>query len=221
MPRYLLRVAVPDRPGRLGAVTTALGQLEANIVGFDLIEVADGVAVDQIQIDATVGTAQRLPAALEAIPGAVVEFLRPMAPDVEGLSALELAHELVTVPPDRLLDTLTTMLPVVAAASWAAVIEDAPAGSRVLAASHGAPDLDGIDTPWMPIHTPRGIPTGPWSRGFTDDAEGTELAGVPIGDGALLVARHTGPRFRGHELEDLDLLARICDRLADRSPDGR
>src|SRR4051812_29652225 len=48
---YLLRLVVPDRPGILGAVATALGAAGIDIVSLDVLERAGGVAVDDIVVD--------------------------------------------------------------------------------------------------------------------------------------------------------------------------
>src|SRR4051812_39693901 len=48
---YLLRLVVPDRPGILGAVATALGDVGVDIVSLDVLERGQGVAVDDVVVD--------------------------------------------------------------------------------------------------------------------------------------------------------------------------
>ena len=48
---YLLRVNLPDRPGMLGAVATALGEIGADIVSLDVVERGPGGAVDDLVVD--------------------------------------------------------------------------------------------------------------------------------------------------------------------------
>ena len=48
---YLLRLVVPDRPGILGAVATALGDAGIDIVSVDVLERGNGVAVDDIVVE--------------------------------------------------------------------------------------------------------------------------------------------------------------------------
>ena len=48
---YLLRLVVPDRPGILGAVATALGDAGVDIVSLDVLERGNGVAVDDVVVD--------------------------------------------------------------------------------------------------------------------------------------------------------------------------
>ena len=58
---YLLRLVVPDRPGILGAVATALGAAGIDIVSVDVLERGGGLAVDDIVVDLP---ADRLPDSL-------------------------------------------------------------------------------------------------------------------------------------------------------------
>ena len=77
---YLLRLVVPDRPGILGAVATALGEAGIDIVSVDVLERGSGVAVDDVVVDLPAG---RLPDSLitaaQTVPGVQVESLRPFA----------------------------------------------------------------------------------------------------------------------------------------------
>ena len=45
---YVLRLVLPDRPGSLGAVATALGTLGADILALDIVERSVGHAVDDL-----------------------------------------------------------------------------------------------------------------------------------------------------------------------------
>ncbi len=42
----LIRVWLPDRPGALGLVASRIGAVDGDIVGIDVLERGDGVAVD-------------------------------------------------------------------------------------------------------------------------------------------------------------------------------
>jgi hypothetical protein len=48
---YLLRVVLPDKPGILGAVATALGGAGADILGVDVVERTDGQAIDDLAVE--------------------------------------------------------------------------------------------------------------------------------------------------------------------------
>jgi hypothetical protein len=48
---YLVRLWLPDRPGALGIVTSRLGALKGDVVGLEIIERADGQALDELVVD--------------------------------------------------------------------------------------------------------------------------------------------------------------------------
>ena len=92
---YLLRLVVPDRPGILGAVATALGGAGVDIVSVDVLERGGGLAVDDIVVDLPPG---RLPdtliTAAQAVEGVAVESLRPYAGPLDTHRELELLEAL-------------------------------------------------------------------------------------------------------------------------------
>src|SRR5688572_21507958 len=72
---YTLRVSLPDQPGVLGALALALGRRGVNIVTLDVIERTDGIAVDDLMVEAPEGTTEALRHAAEAVPSAFVEAI--------------------------------------------------------------------------------------------------------------------------------------------------
>ncbi len=69
----IIRLEIADRPGMLGAVTSAIGQAGASIGSIDLVEVKDGVLLRDITVDAHDSDHwARITAALEAIDGVSV-----------------------------------------------------------------------------------------------------------------------------------------------------
>src|SRR3954466_11496409 len=74
---YLLRLVVPDRPGILGAVATALGDRRIDIVSLDVLERGQGVGVDDVVVELPPGRApDSLITAAQAVPGLTVESFR-------------------------------------------------------------------------------------------------------------------------------------------------
>src|SRR3954469_21931153 len=126
---YLLRLVVPDRPGILGAVATALGDVGVDIVSLDVLERGQGVAVDDVVVDLPQG---RLPDSLitaaQQVPGVTVESLRPFAGPLDTHRELELLESLAraaTTPPEPSLAVklLAAELPRVFHSGWAVVLE--------------------------------------------------------------------------------------------------
>ncbi|HYO34673.1 MAG TPA: ACT domain-containing protein, partial [Geodermatophilus sp.] len=96
---YLLRLVVPDRPGLLGAVATALGTAGVDIVSVDVLERGGGVAVDDIVVDLPPGRVpDSLITAAQAVPGVQVESLRPFAGPLDTHRELDLLEALARAP---------------------------------------------------------------------------------------------------------------------------
>ncbi len=99
---YLLRVVLPDHPGVLGSVATALGKLEIDIPGIAVVEGGTEGAVDDLLVVLPPhGLADTLLTAVHSVPGAMVESLRPYP---AGFSGLRDDFELVDFFVDRAAD---------------------------------------------------------------------------------------------------------------------
>lgn len=209
---YLLRIVLPDRPGMLGAVATALGDAGGDILSLDVVERGPEGAVDDLVIAMPPGgLADRLISSAQSVDGVIVESLRPYhgAPDLHR--DLELVDALATEP-ERALALLVQHCPGVFRAGWAALVEASATGGQAVHASSGAPVLREVELPWLPLDaarvfelSERWVPE-PWS------AVGTQLVAAPVGDGhrAVLLGRPGGPRFRASEVLRLAHLAGIA-----------
>ncbi|MCW2614153.1 MAG: hypothetical protein JWN08_1147 [Frankiales bacterium] len=210
---YLLRVVLPDRPGMLGALATALGGVGADIVSLDVVERGPDGAVDDLVVALPPGgLADRLITSAQSVPGVVVESLRPYHGAQDLHRDLELVEELAADPASGLA-SLVRDLPGVFRAGWAVLLE---AGPTLVDASPGAPGLEDVRLPWLPLEGPRGfgrreswVPER-WS------ALGIELAAAPVGSPhrAVLLGRPGGPGFRQSEVLRLAHLAGIAAMVA-------
>ncbi len=207
---FLLRVVLPDKPGSLGAVATALGNAGADILGVDVVERAHGLAVDDLAVELPAGRPPDvLITAAESVPGVEVESVRPHSGRLDTNRELELIEE-ITGDPQRGVQLLAEQVPRIFRAGWALIA--AREGSRAyrLAESTAAPETRAGDLPWLPLKKAividpavQAVPE-PWS------ALDTELAAAPFGaDAALVVGRPGGPAFRPSELARLTHLAGI------------
>ncbi|MFI7586150.1 ACT domain-containing protein [Spongisporangium articulatum] len=191
-----VRLSVPDRPGSLGLVTSAIGASGADIAEIDVLESEGGRALDDVFVqvrdrDQLTAVCQRL----DALPGVQVTGRQMPAPPITGHADLELLDHVLTAP-QRGVQTLVDGAPHAFGADWAAVVEYANAEfAGVVAASTRAPEPSQVrlSSP-LRLATPR--VTGP--RG----AEYTGAALVPLGSGALglLLVREDGPEFHRSEL---------------------
>lgn len=209
---YLLRVVLPDRPGMLGAVATALGEAGADILSLDVVERGPEGAVDDLLVDLPAGgLADRLISSAQSVPGVVVESLRPYRGATDLHRDLELVDELAADPAAGL-ELLVTNASGVFRAGWAVLVEGGPDDATVVVASSGAPDLTGVRLPWLPLPSACRLATEEEWVPESWDTLGVELAAAPVGrpDRAVLVGRPGGPRFRASEVVRLAHLAGIA-----------
>ena len=209
---FTLRVALDDRPGSLAGIATALGEIGANIVELDVLERSVDVAVDQLVVQAPGRTGPEVRDAIDAVPGAEVEVLRPTRRHA-GLPPLGLAVRLARAAPQRLLRTLADGVVVTFEATWAAVVRAREPQAEVVVASAGAPSFLDVPTPWLPVRDVRRVPQGTWTpQEWLRADEPLALAAAPLrsADEALVVCRPYGPRFAQRELADLAMLADLA-----------
>ncbi len=73
----LVRVWLPDRPGALGLVASRIGAVDGDIVGIDVLERGDNVAVDEFAVVLRTSVAiDLLVREIEEVDGASVEQVR-------------------------------------------------------------------------------------------------------------------------------------------------
>ena len=218
---YLLRLVVPDRPGILGAVATALGDAGIDIVSLDVLERGHGVAVDDVVVELP---RDRLPDSLitaaQAVPGVQVESLRPFAGPLDTHRELELLEFLARAPEGTSAKLLAAELPRVFHSGWAVVLEAADGGWEVAAASDAAPTFGGVELPWMPLHAPTLLPSeADWLPERWREMALEMMASPYGGPGcAVVLGRSGGPAFRRSELLRLVHLTGIATTVASLPP---
>src|SRR3954454_12117808 len=90
----VVRVWLPDRPGALGLVASRIGALGADIVGVDVLERSDHIAVDEFAISLpSVDLVKLLVREIEEVDGASVEEWRLVGrfpdPRLDALESVE------------------------------------------------------------------------------------------------------------------------------------
>jgi hypothetical protein len=217
---YLLRLVVPDKPGSLGAVATALGEAGADIVSLDVLERGQGVAVDDVVVDLP---RDRLPDSLitaaQTVPGVTVESLRPFAGPLDTHRELELLDELARAGEGASAKLLAAELPRVFHSGWTVVLESADPW-EVAAASDAAPAFEGLELPWMPLHGPRLLPSeDDWLPERWREMA-IEMMAAPYGGPgcAVVLGRSGGPAYRRSELMRLAHLTGIATTVASLPP---
>jgi len=216
---YLIRVVLPDRPGALGAVASALGHAGGDILSVDIVERSAGQATDDLVVELPADKlADSLVSAAASVPGVRVESIRPYAGVIDPFRELELLEKLA-VSPDDAASVLADGVCRLFRSGWALVLQApdiAGAASMVIARSAAAPEIDTLSTPWWPPSPARALdaeqawaPAG-WAK------LGTELAAVPLGRNAILVGR-PALRWLASEIIRMSHLASIAATVLDPS----
>jgi hypothetical protein len=201
----LLRVWLPDRPGALGAVASRIGAVRGDIVGIDVLERSEGVAIDEFGV--MLSDAELLPLLVrevEEVDGCRVEHVTVVAhfPDPRLDALVSVAVVCEADDPAALRSALATYAGSAFQADWVAVMDE----DRVLA-SYGNPPADNYL-----VALAQGAASSPAvASGLAGPAD---LAAAPLPtQGALLLVGRTGNEFRERERAQLLALARIADHV--------
>lgn len=201
----LIRVWLPDRPGALGLVASRIGSVGGDIVGVDVVERGERVAVDEFAVVVPDdGRLELMIREVEQVDGASVEEVRRVGifPDPR-LDALESAAALCeTGSIADLQALLVTHVRREFLADWVALLVD----GTVLAA-------DGDDVPDAAklVALAAGFAASPLVADGVAGPEDLAVARLPASDAVVLVGRE-GHVFRRRERAQLLMLARVADR---------
>ena len=188
---YLLRIVLPDRPGALGAVATALGEVGADILSLDVIERGPGRATDDLVVELPPDRlADSLVTAAASVAGVHVESIRPYAGQIDAHRELELLENLAARPAESLVllaDGATRIF----RAGWALVLDEPTLGNAEVVSRSGpaAPEVTTLPVPWWPPRPVRTLVTDTDWAPADWDRLGLELAVAPLGKGALVIGR--------------------------------
>lgn len=194
-----IRISVPDRPGSLGRVATALGSVGADIAQVEVLEAEAGRALDDVHVVVRdLDHLDHLGTVLSGLPGVAVVGMQHPAPPTTGHAELELVAQ-VLARPQRGLQTLADGAPGAVGADWAALVAfDEGRPTSVVVAGMHCPGDDGVRL------------TGPLRVRLLSWPDGAGAALVPVGDNlGLVVVRESGPPFHHSELWRLEQVGRI------------
>ena len=205
---FLMRITLPDRPGSLGAVATAMGDVGGDINAVEIVEKGAGIVVDDFIVDLPPNQLpETIVTACQNLAGVKVEWISRY-PEGGGLQSDLEALERMTADPANAAETLVSLCPVVFRSHWASLIELSEAAPRPSYATGLAPDL----TPEVVAHlapfdaTHRVDLAGGWSPGWGD----TTVVVTPITrDRVIAIGRLGGPAFLDSEIARLHHLAAL------------
>jgi hypothetical protein len=189
---YLLRVELPDVPGSLGRVASAIGEAGGDIEAIEIVEKRDGFAVDDVLLEMVPGVMpDSVVSACSVLDGVSVLWINRYAAGGNLFLDLEVVESL-TEDPGNARDRLVDLLPITFRVDWAARVTPSPDGNRVVHATDAAP----TEFSFAPITAPVRLP-------------GDEIyveAAAPFGDDVVLIGRRGGPEFLDSELARLEHL---------------
>jgi len=221
---FLLRVALPDRPGALGAVASRIGAVRADVVAVDIVGRGEGRAIDEFVVElADERHVSLLMDEIAEVDGVSVEEVRVIPADTvdRRVSAYETAVAIMGQhSPTAVIQTVAERVSVELDASWVAVID--PERSQITASVGACPAGTWISayvagTRWY--REEGGLPAA-------DDSSGLEAAAVsanahaPAGDVAwtslhawnlVLVAGRPGRAFGPSDQLHLVGIGRLAD----------
>ena len=198
---FLLRVELPDVPGSLGRLATAIGEAGGDIEAIEIVEKGlDGLAVDDVLLELAPGAMpDSIVSACTALEGVQVLWISRYAAGGNLFLDLEAVEDL-TAHPERTLDRLVDLLPVVFRSDWGARVHRS---DGVLHSSEAAPEK----VPWAGRSGHR---SGSRSRTRT-----TSSCAARIDDDEIVViGRRGGPEFLDSELARLGHLTGLALSIA-------
>jgi hypothetical protein len=201
----LVRVWLPDRPGALGLVASRIGAVDGDIVGIDVLERGDNVAVDEFAVLLRRSVAiDLLVREIEEVDGASVEEVRTIDhfpdPRLDALASATTLCAATTVA--GLHDTLVDQARREFAADWSALVRD---GSTLASAGEATPAASVLEA------LVAGTAASPRVADGTTGPDDLAVASLPNHGAALLVGRD-GRAIRRRERAQLVALAGIADR---------
>jgi len=205
---FLMRVRLPDRPGSLGAVATAMGGVGGDINAVEIVEKGDGVVVDDFIVDLPPNQMpETIVTACQNLEGVRVEWISRY-PEGGGLQSDLEALERMAADPANAAETLVSLCPVVFRSHWATLIEVAPGAPEPTFSTTLAPDVTTeIAARLAPFDVTHRVdlPSG-WSPGWGD----TTVVVTPITrDRVIAIGRMGGPAFLDSEIARLHHLAAL------------
>ena len=206
---FLLRLIIPDRPGSLGTVATALGGVNADIHAIEIVEHRreNGSAVDDIVVDLPPGVLpDRLVSACNSVADVeVIWFSRYGAGG--GLHMdLEAVEQMTSAPADAI-DILVEQSPAVLHADWAALLDGTGSEVKVALETSATPEFGDIAGGWLPMKKAATL-EAPDHKGLSESV----LVAAPLESErrVLVIGRRGGPEFLGSEVARLSYLASLA-----------
>ncbi|WP_182378139.1 ACT domain-containing protein [Nocardioides sp. WS12] len=198
---FLLRVLLPDVPGSLGRVATAIGMAGGDIEAIEIVEKRDdGTAVDDVLLELQQGMMpDSVVSACTSIEGVEVLWISRYPAGGSLVMDLEAVEEL-TASPESAYEKLIDLLPATFRVDWGARVHRA---KGVVYGTGAAPD----EFEFIEIETPQ--------RLESPEDEVTLFAAARLdGNEIVVVGRRGGPEFADSEIARLGHLCGLAVTIA-------
>jgi hypothetical protein len=209
---FLLRVELPDVPGSLGRVATAIGEAGGDIEAIEIVEHRhDGTAVDDVLMEMAPGMMpDSVVSACNLLDGVHVLWVSRYAAGGNLFLDLEVVEQL-TQNPALALDDLVDLLPVTFRADWGVRLVRTDSGVKQVHATSAAPDLGDEQAAWFPLsRAGRLRVSDEWTQ-----LRSNVVAGAPLDkDEIVVIGRRGGPDILQSEIARLGHLAALAVTIA-------
>ena len=205
MPRYVLRLWLPDRPGALGQVASRIGAVHADVVGIEILERGGGRAVDDLVValpsDDLVDLLVREVTQVEGVDVEWIEAVQEAGHDPQ-LALLEAAARLAEVDDEQArLALLGAELRRVFEMTWLTAV--GRSGPTVMLAAGPARSAS-----WVLAFV-----DGSRHLSGTADHGAQDVAWTELGEHRYLAVGRTGRPLRARERRQLEALVRISSAI--------
>ncbi len=197
---FLLRVELPDVPGSLGRLATAIGEAGGDIEAIEIVEKRhDGTALDDVLLE-TDQMPDSIVSACNALDGVSVVWISRYAAGGNIILDLEAVEE-ITAKPEDAVERLVDMLPDVFRVDWGARVHRA---KGVVHGTTAAP----ADVDFAEIE-------GPTRIDAADEDDVTLLVAARLdGNEIIVIGRNGGPDFVDSEVARLGHLVGLAVSIA-------
>ncbi len=212
---FLLRVELPDVPGSLGALATALGTAKADIEAIEIVEHrADGTAVDDVLLELPHDVLpETLITACHRLEGVKVQWISRYNAGASLSMDLE-AVESFTSEPGRAIEQLVSVIPATFRLDWAMALNRVDGEPHVMFKTGAAPKLVPEATHWLGIRSSRRLDeVESWKNTVLAGTNAKGPDGHPF---VVVVGRHGGPEFLSSELARLGHMVALAASVQSR-----
>jgi hypothetical protein len=197
----LLRVRLPNVPGSLGRLASAIGAAGGDIEAIEIVDKRpDGTDVDDVLLDMAEGAMpDSVVSACNALDGIEVLWISRYLAGGNLFPDLEVVESL-TAEPELALDRLVETLPVAFRCEWGARIAVTGSGFQIEVATEGAPTSIELQP----------------GTGLLRQAIGDDLVAIaPVGQGRVVaIGRRGGPEYLDSELARFGHLVALAASIA-------